>query len=90
MKVQFICTRKAGQAFFTVVLEPVDDANKCATCGDKGVAGSFCQKDGGLIVAGDRSVFVDTPHANIFMTALTPEAGALFAEGKVVTIDFGV
>lgn len=89
MKAKFVCTSKTGQATHTVHLEPVDDANMCVTCGAKGEAGTFCQKDGGLISAGDRSFFKDTPHATVFMSVLTPEAGALFEEGKEVTIDFG-
>lgn len=38
--------------------------------------------------SGDRSFFKDLPHASIFASVLTPEAGAEFEVGKVTVIDF--
>ncbi len=36
----------------------------------------------------DRSFFKDTPQASIFMTVLTPEAGAEFEVGQETAVEF--
>jgi len=104
MKAKFVCVSKTGKETFTVNLEPVENKDHCEICNDTfkvlqtngtfeeervGDRDLFCPKDGGKFVSGDRSFFKDTPHASIFMAVLSPEAGALFEEGKEVTIDFG-
>jgi hypothetical protein len=90
-KAKFLCVSKTGTETHTVQLEPVD-VDVCPTCG-KRTSAKFCKGDAvehaiTAVPDGDRSFFKDLPHANIFLSVLTPEAGAEFEVGQETLVEF--
>lgn len=90
-KAKFLCTSKSGVGTITVHLEPVS-VDECPVCGKK-TSADFCDGDSvkhdiTSVPSGDRSFFKDLPHASIFLSVLTPEAGAEFEVGQETLVEF--
>lgn len=96
---KFRCISKTGIETFTVQLEADAEAASpaCEVCGRR-THEDYCVGgvDGAPAHAvtpmkdGDTSTFKDLPHANIFLSVLTPEAAAQFEEGKVTVVTFAL
>ena len=98
MKAKFKCVSKTGIETFTVNLEPVEDG--CWACGKpreehvaelEPEAPTPTTACGGLSAnfrAKDTTFFASLPHAQIFLSVLTPEAAAQFEPGKITEVDF--
>lgn len=93
VKARFLCMSKSGEETFTVKLEPVL-VDICPVC-QKVTSLPTCTghdprfpHDSTPVPNGDRSFFKDIPQGEIFLTPLTPEAGAAFEVGKITTVSF--
>lgn len=92
VKARFLCVHKSGIETFTVKLVPVL-VDICPECGSH-TSKDYCDGDQRsphprvTVPNGDRSFFKDLPQGELFMTVLTPEAGAQFEEGKVTVASF--
>lgn len=91
-KATFRCISKTGIGTITVQLEP-SIVDVCPVC-SKTTSEDICAGDFGAehtptsVPNGDRSFFKDLPHASIFLSVLTPEAGAAFEVGQETLVEF--
>lgn len=92
-KANFLCTSKTGVETLTVTLEP-SLLDVCPVCKEV-TSKKFCDGSGlgaahdiTQVPDGDRAFFKDIPHGSIFLTVLTPEAGAEFEVGEETLVEF--